>query len=98
MENRDEQLWRIAKKRAGFKKHLATYLIINAFLWAMWYFTLGHTQIENVSIDGDSFPWPIWTTLAWGVGLAFSYYNAYHNNRESATMREYQKLKEREGR
>ena len=35
MEERDKQLWRIAKKRAGFKKHLASYIIVNGFLWAM---------------------------------------------------------------
>src|SRR5690349_1707888 len=35
MEEKDEKLWRIAKKRAEFKKHLYTYIIINAFLWAI---------------------------------------------------------------
>ena len=97
MENRDEQLWRIAKKRAGFKKQLASYIIVNSFLWAIWYFTLGHSEINNnISIDGDNFPWPIWPTLGWGVGLAFSYFKAYHDTRESDTMREYQKLKDKE--
>ena len=96
MENRDEQLWRIAKKRAGFKKQLASYIIVNGFLWAMWYLTMGHSEISNMSFDGDRFPWPIWPTLGWGIGLAFSYYGAYHDNRERDTMREYQKLKERD--
>jgi hypothetical protein len=96
VNDRDEQLWRIAKKRAGFKKHLASYIIVNTFLWAMWFFTEGHNQIANISIDGDDFPWPIWTSLGWGIGLAFSYYGAYHNDKETDTMKEYQKLKDRE--
>jgi hypothetical protein len=92
MENRDEQLWRIAKKRAGFKKSLASYIIINGFLWAMWYCTEGHHENDNM------IPWPIWCTLGWGIGVAFSYYGAYHNDKETETMREYQKMKDKENR
>ena len=93
MENRDEHLWRIAKKRAGFKKHLASYLIVNGFLWAMWFFTQ-HLH----GVGDDLVPWPIWPSLGWGIGLAFSYFGAYHGDKESDTMREYQKLKDREER
>jgi hypothetical protein len=53
MENRDEQLWRIAKKRAGFKKHLATYIIINGFLWAVWFFTKGSADMEDMNGELD---------------------------------------------
>ena len=89
MENRDEQLWQIAKKRVGFKKQLASYIIVNGFLWSLWYFTERHYET-------DIAPWPIWCTLGWGIGLAFSYFKAYHNNREDDVMKEYQKLKEQE--
>lgn len=92
MEERDKQLWRIAKKRAEFKKHLASYVIINGFLWALWWITEGRDGFDDVFSA-----WPIWSTLGWGVGLAFSYYGAYHNSKEEDTMREYQKLKEKEG-
>lgn len=91
MEERDKQLWQIAKKRAGFKKHLASYIIVNGFLWAMWWFTEGHE-----GNDYGGMPWPIWSTLGWGIGLAFSYYGAYHSDRETDTLREYQKLKDRD--
>ena len=93
MENRDEQLWRIAKKRADFKKHLASYIIINGFLWALWFFT-GRSHDD----DYNGIPWPIWSTLGWGVGLAFSYFHAYHENRDETIMKEYQKLKDRDQR
>jgi hypothetical protein len=95
MENKDENLWRIAKKRAGFKKHLATYIIVNSFLWIVWLFTIGSPDLEEM--NESNVPWPLWSTLGWGFGLAFSYYNAYLDNRESDTMKEYQKLKDREG-
>lgn len=95
MENRDEQLWRIAKKRAGFKRHLATYIIINGFLWALWFFTRGFADMDEM--NENNVPWPIWSTLGWGIGLAFNYYSAFMDNRESDTMKEYQKLKDREG-
>lgn len=91
MEERDRQLWRIAQKRAKFKKHLASYIIVNGFLWAMWYITDGREN-ENI-IEA----WPIWCTLGWGIGIAFSYYDAYHDSKEEATMKEFQKLKDREG-
>jgi hypothetical protein len=95
MENRDEHLWRIAKKRAGFKKHLASYIIINGFLWAVWFFTRGDVDMEE--LNDSNTPWPIWSTLGWGIGLVFNYYSAYMENREVDTMKEYQKLKDREG-
>lgn len=38
-EGKDPQLWDIAQRRASFKRHFTTYLIVNAFLWAVWYFT-----------------------------------------------------------
>jgi 2TM domain len=79
---RDPQLWELAKKRAGFKNHLYTYLLVNAFLWILYFITN----------DGDNNYWPIWTTLGWGVGLAFNYVNAYVRPINSAEA-EYEKLK-----
>jgi hypothetical protein len=94
MEDKDENLWRIAKKRASFKKQLATYIIINGFLWAMWWVTDGHHREDRDLWDA----WPIWSTLGWGIGIAFGYFGAYHGTKEDSTMKEYQKLKDKEGR
>ena len=87
MEEKDENLWRIAKKRASFKKHLFTYAVINIFLWSIWYFTDGYAE------DGHGIPWPAWVTLGWGIGIAFNYYEAYHSDKDSGVEREYEKLK-----
>jgi hypothetical protein len=81
---KDEKLWRIAQKRASFKKHLYTYLIINAFLWLTWFY--GNN-------DGDN-AWPIYTTIGWGIGLGFHYFSAYYGSKEDLAEREYNKLTE----
>jgi hypothetical protein len=87
---KDEELWRIAKKRASFKKQLLSYIIVNGFLWALWYITAG----RNSTSDDIFTAWPIWSTLGWGIGLTFSYFGAYHNLSSSdAVRREYDKLK-----
>jgi hypothetical protein len=88
---RDEQLWRIAQKRANFRRHLFTYLVINGFLWGIWWFTVGRH-------DGfRGYPWPIWVMLGWGIGLAFNYFDAYHGSKEDIAQQEYEKLKKERG-
>ncbi len=83
---KDEILWSIAKKRASFKRHLTTYLVINVFIWALWFFRGGE--------DFDSpYPWPIWTTLGWGIGIIFHYISAYVSPQENSVEKEYEKLK-----
>jgi hypothetical protein len=78
---KDNNLWRIAKKRTDFKRSLLTYVVINSFFIALWY--LG---------DQGHF-WPIWCMLGWGVGLCFQYMNAYHQKGVFSIEKEYEKLK-----
>ena len=92
MENRDERLWLMAKKRAGFKRHLYTYIIMNAFFWALWLVT-GWRHDHS----GSSIPWPVWPMLGWGIGLAFNYFDAYHKAGNSLEEQEYEKLKKKQG-
>lgn len=88
MDNqKDEQLWRLAKKRASFKKNIFSYFVVNAFLWAIWWLTQGrYTGITGI-------PWPVWPMLGWGLGLAFHYFEAYGEGSDKAIEREYQRLK-----
>ena len=93
-EGKDPELWEIAQKRAGFKKHLVTYLIINAFLWGIWFVTGNQHRIFDVdNWDMHRYPWPIWTTLGWGIGLAFHFASAYVFHKTNSVEKEYQKLK-----
>lgn len=87
-EKRDEDLWRLAKKRAGFKSSLTSYVLVNALLWAIWYFTNDDHRIGRHNI-----PWPAWSTVFWGFGVAWQYVEAYIFPKSNATEREYQKLK-----
>ncbi|MFN8714027.1 MAG: 2TM domain-containing protein [Bacteroidota bacterium] len=84
-QEREKELWKQAKRRVGFRRHLAVFIIVNGFLWAMWLFTGPRTE--------DRVPWPIFPMLGWGIGLAFDYYGAYMGNGVSAIEREYEKLK-----
>ncbi|MCU0339708.1 MAG: 2TM domain-containing protein [Spirosomaceae bacterium] len=82
---RNPELWKIAKKRAAFKSHLYVYLLVNCLLWSLWGLGL-YTQ------HGTRYPWPIWTTLGWGIGLASHFIGTYFYNGKSAVEREYEKL------
>lgn len=84
---KDKALWRQAKKRVGFKRHLATYLIINGMFWCIWWFAE-----KEADADAD-FPWPVWPMLGWGIGLAFDFMGAYLQTGNTAVEREYEKLK-----
>lgn len=81
---KDKELWKIAKKRVEFKRHLGTYLIINGMFWLLWGFTDKHYT---------GIPWPVWPMLGWGIGLAFSYMNAYVVRSGDAIQKEYDRMK-----
>ena len=83
-QEKDPRLWAIAKKRAGFKRDLAIYFFVNAFLWMVWLLTDNHNN--NV-------PWPIWPTAGWGLAILIQYVEAYRFPKENATEKEYEKLK-----
>ncbi|TDO26743.1 2TM domain-containing protein [Sediminibacterium goheungense] len=89
-EQRDEQLWQIAKARASFKWGLLSYFVVNAFLVLIWFFS----PSEN---GRHHYFWPIWPILGWGVGLAFHYFSAYHGNKFLTAADEYEKLKNKKG-
>lgn len=84
-ETRDPELWELAQKRASFKKHLATYLVMNTFFWIVWYFTKQDSS--------GTFPWPVWPMFGWGIGLFFHYMGAYIKYKKNSVEREYEKLK-----
>lgn len=87
-EPRDEKLWKAAKRRVEFKKHLIIYFIINTFLWCLWYFN---------GADTHSFlPWPAFVTIGWGVGLFFNFLSAYSGFRDTMLENEYRKLQQKQ--
>jgi hypothetical protein len=37
--------------------HTVAFLVANAALWVVW------------GLTGAGYPWPVWVTVAWGIGL-----------------------------
>lgn len=72
-EMSDEEIRSLAIQRVGRKKgffiHLMVYCVVNLFLWSIWALTSGGTSAG--SVWGMHFPWPIFPTLGWGIGLVF---------------------------
>ena len=82
-QQRDEQLWQMAKARVAFRWSLASYFLVNVFLVVVWFFSSGP----------ESYFWPMWPMLGWGLGIAFQYYHAFIGNKMTSTQKEYDKLK-----
>lgn len=93
-EQRDNKLWNIARKRAAFKRHLLSYVIINAMLWALWLFRFFSGHHYDLHMDAY-IPWPAYVSFFWGIGLAFDFFNSYFFHQDDMVEREYQKLKNR---
>lgn len=96
-EGKDPELWEIAQKRASFKSHLVTYVIIIGFLWGIWSVTGNQHRIFDIEEwNTHRYPWPIWPTLGWGIGLAFHFAGAYIFPRANSVEKEYQQLKNKQ--
>lgn len=88
MEQNDDKLWRLAKKRAGFKKSLFSYFIVSAFLWFIYL----NSHSWQLQFNGKV-PWPLWVMIGWGIGLAYQYFEAYGGDNADLVEKEYEKLK-----
>jgi hypothetical protein len=60
IEEEDRRLRKIAERRAdaklAFRTHLIVYLVVNAGLSVINYFTTGY-------------PWVLWVIVGWGIGI-----------------------------
>lgn len=83
---KDNDLWITAKRRAGFKISAFFYVAVNSVLVAIWFF----------SLDTNTYFWPKWPLLGWGIGIATQYFHAYHGNEIFSVQKEYEKLKTRQ--
>lgn len=51
--------------RLGFQIHLLVFVVSTPIIWAIWYIT------------DTTYPWPLWSTPAWAIGLFFHYQGAF---------------------
>ena len=49
----------------GFRIHLLVFLLTTSLIWLVWYLT------------DRSYPWPLWSTPAWAVGVLFHYLGVF---------------------
>lgn len=88
----DDKLWNLAQKRVAFRRHFFVYVLVNISLVVLWYFT----EYKSVRMEGDKISyWFIYPLFGWGIGVAFHYWNAFHDDAGSIE-KEYSKLKERQ--
>jgi len=76
------QAERRVQARLRFYKHLASYLIVNAFLWIIAVVS----WIGSGSGSIWSLIWPIWVSVFWGIGLVSDYIQTFSLN-ESTRQR-----------
>ncbi|MXV50414.1 hypothetical protein GS399_05465 [Pedobacter sp. HMF7647] len=51
--------------KKGFRIHLLVFVIVTPIIWLVWYLT------------GSAYPWPLWSTPAWAIGIVFHYLGVY---------------------
>jgi hypothetical protein len=88
---REQALQRV-KKRREFHTHLFAYLTINVLLWGVW---------AIIGVAAHSwYPWPLWVTLGWGIGVVFNAWDVYfrHPITESEIRHEMDRLGHRSDR
>ncbi len=76
------------KAREDFRIHLLVYVLVNAFLWIIWFATNGPSATE--------FPWPAFVSLGWGIGLVAHWFTVYGINdarREEEIQKEMRRLR-----
>lgn len=88
-EEKDKQLWKLAKKRVAFHRNLYLFIVINALFWLIWIFD----NLNSPKQEFWSFPWPIYPLIGWGIALGLQYFNTYSDANLNAVEREYEKLK-----
>ncbi len=64
-----EQALRQLKKKRDLKAHAAVYVLFNLTLWGIW--------VAIGAGSGSWWPWPIFVTLGWGIGLVMNAWDVY---------------------
>lgn len=60
-----EEAYRHVKARRDFVPHAIAYVLVNVLVWSVW------------ALTGADFPWPLFVTLGWGIGIVAHAWDAY---------------------
>jgi len=83
----DDKLFELAKikveKKRDFFTHFTAYLLVNGLIWTIYLFG-----------SSGSFPWPIFVTVFWGIGVAAHALETFMGDEtySDAVEKEYQKM------
>lgn len=91
-ENKDPHLWKLAKQRVLFRRHVYLFFAINLFLWIIWIFS----YIWQPQPRHWPFPWPLFPTIGWGIAVVFQFWHIYSPSSHNELEEEYEKLKREE--
>lgn len=64
-----QQALRRVKKRRDLGAHVLVYVLVNAVVWGVWAVVGANSQ--------SWWPWPIFLTLFWGIGLVMNAWDVY---------------------
>jgi len=64
-QEEEKRIRRRVRKIRDFYSHLVVYLVVNAILVVVWYFTSG------------GFPWFVFPLGGWGIGIFFHWYSVF---------------------
>ena len=84
----DEELRKKAEKnveeKIGLYIHISVFLLVNILLYVIWWTT-----------GPGSFPWPIFATIGWGIGVVAHIIVTFGTGMDNSKMveKEYQRLK-----
>ena len=57
------------QRRREFQGHLIAYCVVNVMVWSIW---------VVIGLTSESwFPWPLFVTLGWGVGVVMNAWEVY---------------------
>src|ERR1044072_4972940 len=51
--------------KKGFRIYLIVFVLATPAIWLVWYLT------------DRTYPWPLWSTPAWGIGVLFHYLGVF---------------------
>lgn len=51
--------------KKGFRIHLLVFVLVTPVIWLIWYLT------------DSAYPWPLWSTPAWAIGVIFHYLGVF---------------------
>jgi hypothetical protein len=91
MDDRElrERVEKRLRARQEFNIHLTVYIIVNLFLWFLWFLIPRMMIVAGMggeALTAASVPWPLIVMGGWGIGLVIHGLDVYSKTR-AATMR-----------